>query len=93
MSVRSDCLYKDMAITDLQLEKGRKRQRIPHLLIVGGSWNDLRRPSVYQIWTDRPHTNAGSTSPKNASPQPSSSPIFHGAVMVKIYSAEPCNVR
>ncbi len=62
-----------MAITDLLPVKGRKRQRIPHLLIGKGPWKTLRRPPGYPIRPDRTHTSAGNKSHKAASPQPASS--------------------
>lgn len=72
-----------MAITDLRLKKGRNKQRILHLLIVKGSWRDLRRPSGYPIPPDNPHTNAGSTSHKAASPERGFSTKLHQATNIE----------
>ena len=73
-----------MAITNLQLEKGRERQRVLHLLIVKGSWKDLHRPSGYPIRPDRPHTNAGSTSHKAAVPQRTGSNVEDASSAIRM---------
>lgn len=72
-----------MAITDLHPEKGRKRQRIPYLLIIGGSWRNFRRPPGYPIRPDRAHTGAGRTSHKVVSPKLGPLTILHRAVDVQ----------
>ena len=72
-----------MAITDLRLMKGRKRQQIPHLLIGEGSWRALRRPPGYPIQPDRTHTSISNTSHKAARPQPASSTILDHAANVE----------
>ena len=72
-----------MAITDSHPEKGRKRQRIPHLLIVKGSWRNLRRPPGYPIRPYRPHTVAGSTSLKVVSPKLGPLAVSHRAANVQ----------
>ena len=57
-----------MAIADLHAGKGMKRQQIPYLLIIRGSWTKLRRPPGYPIRPDRPHTGAGRTPHEVVSP-------------------------
>ena len=63
--------------------KWKQCQRMSHLLIVNGSWRNLRRPPGYPIRPDHPHTVAGSTSHKAVSPQLGSSTILHRATNVE----------
>lgn len=82
MSAITDRLYK-MAITDLHLEQGRKRQQIPHLLIIKGSWRKLRRPPGYPIRPDLPHARVGGSSHKVVSPKLSPLTGLHRATKVQ----------
>ena len=83
-----------MAITDLHPDKGMKRQQIPYLLMISGSWRKLRRPPGYPIPSDRPHTGAGrKTSHKVVSLKLGPLTVLHRADNVQYgLRAQPCIV-